>query len=240
MTRTAQSMMNSATIKPPRCNVLGIGVHAVNMESAVQEIQGAVRRGEKGYVCVTGVHGVMEAQKDSGLREAFNQSFLTVPDGMPMVWVGRLQGHRTMRRVYGPDLMIELCKSSIQDGATHYLYGGKPGTAEDLKQSLEKLVPGVRIVGTSTPPFRPLHAEEERELAEEISRLQPDYFWVGISSPKQDRFMAHYRSRLDAGIMLGVGAAFDVHTGGIKDAPSWMKQAGLQWLHRLGQEPRRL
>jgi N-acetylglucosaminyldiphosphoundecaprenol N-acetyl-beta-D-mannosaminyltransferase len=232
--------MSELNTRPFRCNVLGVGIHAVDMDSAVRHIEGAVDRGEKGYVCVTGVHGVMEAQDDPGLRTTLNHSFLTVPDGMPMVWVGRLRRHRGMRRVYGPDLMLELCSSSVARGTTHFFFGGKPGTAKALQHNLETRFPGLQVVGTYTPPFRPMKEDEERQLADLVTRTRPDYFWVGLSTPKQECFMAAHLPRLDTTIMLGVGAAFDVHTGGIKDAPNWVKHAGLQWFHRLCQEPRRL
>ena len=145
-----------------------------------------------------------------------------------------------MRRVFGPDLMRHICEISAKEGQTHFLFGGKPGIAEQLKATLMDRFPGLRVVGTYTPPFRPLNAAEEKELSEMVSRLKPDFFWVGLSTPKQEQFMARYSQRLETRLMIGVGAAFDYLTGSIRDAPDWMKSAGLQWLHRLAQEPRRL
>ncbi len=223
-----------------RANVLGVGVHAINMDQAVAAIDQAVRNRHKGYVCVTGVHGVMEAQSDSGFKEILNNSLLTTPDGMPTVWVGRLQGFRQMDRVYGPDLMLEVCRLSEKRGYTHFFYGGNHGVAETLADALRMRYPGLNIVGTSTPPFRPLNPAEEQALREEVSRTRPDFVWVGLSTPKQERFMADHIGILDCKVMLGVGAAFDLHTGAMKDAPCWMKRAGLQWFHRLLQEPGRL
>src|SRR5580692_13205944 len=136
-----------------RVNVLGVGVHAINMEQAVAAIDHAVRNRHKGYVCVTGVHGVMEAQSDSGFKEILNNSLLTTPDGMPTVWVGRLQGFRQMDRVYGPDLMLEVCRLSEERGYTHFFYGGNHGVAEKLAEALRMRYPGLNIVGTTTPPF---------------------------------------------------------------------------------------
>jgi N-acetylglucosaminyldiphosphoundecaprenol N-acetyl-beta-D-mannosaminyltransferase len=224
----------------PRCNVLGIGVHAVNIPVALQAVADAIRAGRKGYVCVTGVHGIMEAQKNKEMRSILNSAFLNVPDGMPMVWVGRAQGFREMRRVYGPEFMLEVCGRSVREGWRHFLYGGRPGVAEKLQSALQQKYPGIMIAGTYTPPFRPLNAEEEAELQDRVRRAKPDCFWVGLSTPKQELFMAENLSKLDAKIMFGVGAAFDVWTGNIQDAPAWMKKAGLQWVHRLVQEPRRL
>ncbi len=225
---------------PPRCNVLGVGVHAVNIPSALQAVADAVRDSRKGYVCVTGVHGVMEAQKNAEMRAILNSAFLNVPDGMPMVWVGRSQGFGDMRRVYGPEFMLAVCEASVKQGWRHFLYGGKPGVAESLKASLENRFPGIQVAGTYTPPFRPLNPEEEAALAAQVRQARPDCFWVGLSTPKQEAFMSKFLSKLDAKVMFGVGAAFDVWTGGIKDAPAWMKKSGLQWAHRLVQEPRRL
>ena len=224
----------------PRVNVLGVGVHAINMAQAVGLIDAAIPRGRKGYVCVTGVHGVMEAQRDAALKAILNRAFLTTPDGMPTVWVGKWQGFHSMGRVYGPELMLEICGLSVSRGYTHFLYGGNPGLAEQLGTELSRRFPGLRVVGTFTPPFRDLDPAEEAELLSTVAKCKPDFFWVGLSTPKQERFMARYLDRLDTTLMLGVGAAFDVHTGGIRDAPDWVKNAGLQWLHRLCQEPQRL
>src|SRR4029077_14593205 len=139
----------------PRANVLGIGVSALNLNSATETVSRALEQKAKGYVCVTGVHGVSEAQKDPALRTILNQSFLNTPDGMPMVWMGRLQGFREMGRVYGPDLLLRVCECSPSRGITHFFYGGGPGVAEELKARLEQRFPGLRIAGTYTPPFRP-------------------------------------------------------------------------------------
>lgn len=222
---------------PERVNILGVGVHATHMEAAVKALVALADAKAKGYVCVSGVHGVMESQTSEELRAIHNHSFLTVPDGMPTVWVGRLRGHKTMSRVYGPDLMLALCDATRHTGHTHFLYGGKEGVADELKAELETRFPGICISGTYSPPFRPLNEQEFAALRE---RCEADFFWVGLSTPKQERFMAAQLDTLPVHAMLGVGAAFDLHTGRMIDAPDWMKRAGLQWLHRLAQEPRRL
>jgi N-acetylglucosaminyldiphosphoundecaprenol N-acetyl-beta-D-mannosaminyltransferase len=224
----------------PRTNVLGVGIHAVNLADAVQWSERLIAAGGQGYVCVTGVHGVMESRSDPALRTILNRAYLCLPDGMPTVWVGRLQGHRSMQRVYGPDYMMQMCQRSSTHGYRHFLYGGPPGVAEKLKMRLQAHMPWLKAVGTYTPPFGPLSAKQECELAQMVSRLKPDIFWVGLSTPKQEKFMAQYLHRLDVKLMTGVGAAFDLHAGLRADAPDWMKQCGLQWLHRLVQEPRRL
>ena len=224
----------------PRVNVLGVGVDAIDVRTAVTRIFEALKGPVGAYVCVTGVHGVMEAQRDPELREIINNSLLTTPDGMPMVWLGRLAGFRNMSRVYGPDLMLEICRASVLSGSTHYLYGGKDGVVQQLAKRLRERFPGIKIVGMFTPPFRPLNADEEQQLIAELHAVRPDFFWVGLSTPKQERFMASYRIRLEAKVMLGVGAAFDMHSGRTKQAPRWMQRVGLEWFFRTLQEPRRL
>ncbi len=224
----------------PRANVLGVGVSAINLPQAIGLFDRWLANGQRGYVCVTGVHGVMEAQRDPEFRKILNRSLLTTPDGMPTVWVGRAQGFRRMGRVFGPDLMLGVCEMSVRRGYSHFLYGGQPGIAEKLKCALETKFPGLRVVGTYTPPFGPLRPEQESELIAQVAAARPDFIWVGLSTPKQERWMAEFGSRMNARILIGVGAAFDLHTGGIKDAPEWVKRSGLQWLHRLKQDARRL
>ena len=223
-----------------RANVLGVGVHAIDIGRAADRIERALTSGKRGYVCVTGVHGVMEAQNDPEFKAILNHSLLTVPDGMPTVWVGKLQGLRSMKRVFGPDLMVEVCARSVQKGYTHFLYGGAPSVAEELKQVLLSKFPGINVVGTYTPPFRPLTEREFVQLKSQIGEANPDFLWIGLSTPKQERFMAAHVNQLAAKVMIGVGAAFDIHTGRLRDAPGWVKNLGLQWIHRLAQEPRRL
>ena len=219
---------------------MGVGISALNLESAKRTILERLKRREKGYICVTGVHGVIEAQDDSKFRNILNQSFLTTPDGMPMVWISWLRKHHEVDRVYGPDLMLEMAQATQDGKYTHFLYGGRPGIAELLQKRLEERYPGIRIVGTYTPPFGPLSSEQEGELRERFQRLKPDMTWVGLSTPKQERFMSDYLSRLDTTVMCGVGAAFDFHSKVVKQAPRWIQRSGFEWLYRTFQEPRRL
>jgi len=224
-----------------RVNVLGVGISVIDQDRARDFLFDALDRGERGYVTVTGVHGVMEAQRDSPLRTIFNQALLVTPDGMPMVWMGKLQGERSIRRVYGPDLMLNICRHSVSRGFTHFLYGGAPGVTDELKRYLETRFHGLKIVGTYTPPFRPLNAAELEDLQRRVKDAKPDFFWVGLSTPKQERFMAETKQLLpEAKIFVGVGAAFDFFTGRVRQAPRWMMRLGLEWLFRLLQEPRRL
>jgi N-acetylglucosaminyldiphosphoundecaprenol N-acetyl-beta-D-mannosaminyltransferase len=223
-----------------RVNILGVGVSAVNMEVALRQTETLLDRGEKGYVCVTGVHGIMEAQSDEAFRDILNRSFLTTPDGMPTVWLGRIHGFKDMNRVYGPDYMANLCERSVAKGYKHFLYGGKPGVAEELKAELTRRFPGLQIVGTYTPPFRPLNSDEENDLRSQLETSKADVLWCGLSTPKQERFISSYYDRMPVKLMVGVGAAFDLLSGNLDEAPDWMKRSGLQWLYRLIKEPRRL
>jgi N-acetylglucosaminyldiphosphoundecaprenol N-acetyl-beta-D-mannosaminyltransferase len=223
-----------------RVNILGVGVNPTTMSATLKLIDDHLCDDRKGYVCVTGVHGIMEAQKNLDLRDTINSSLVTIPDGRPTVWVGWLSGFRWMRQVTGPHMMLNLCARSVEKGYTHFFYGGAPGVANELKQALQTRFPGLKVVGTYTPPFRKLSVEEERELTEQVARLKPDLFWIGLSTPKQEAFMTEYLHKLDTKLMLGVGAAFDIHTGRIADSPPWLQAMGLQWLHRLFQDPKRL
>ena len=223
-----------------RVNVLGVGVSVLNLESARAAIAEAVRARRKGYICVTGVHGVMEAQGDESFRGILNNAFLCTPDGMPMVWMGKIHGHSEMRRVYGPDLMLDICAWSESNPCRHFFFGGGPGVAERLAEKLKARFPKLEIAGTFTPPFRPLNAAEENDLREKIGAARVDMLWVGLSTPKQEKFMAEYLPKLDATLMVGVGAAFDFLSGTVKQAPRWMQRSGLEWFYRLCSEPRRL
>jgi len=221
-------------------NVLGVGVSAINMERALAAIAGAIERREKGYICVTGVHGVSEAQSDEDFRRILNRAFLCTPDGMPLVWVGRRRGESLMDRVYGPDLMLAVMERSESAGWRHFFYGGANGAAAALRDRLRGRFPKIDVTGVYEPPFRPLNAEERADLQRQIAVARPDIMWIGLSTPKQEKFMAEYSPQLNTTLMIGVGAAFDIHSGKVRQAPYWMQRSGLEWLFRLGCEPRRL
>lgn len=231
-------MNDQETIK--RVDVLGVGVSAVNMDMAIAEISRWVATQEHHYVCVTGVHGVMESQRDPDLKQIHNDSGLTTPDGMPMVWAGRKAGASWMSRVYGPDLMLATLERAAREGWRSYLYGGNDGVPELLAQKLTERFPGLRIVGTYSPPFRPLTPEEDAAIVDTINASGAELVWVGLSTPKQERWMSAHIGRLSANALFGVGAAFDFHAGLIPQAPAWMQQHGLEWFYRLTKEPKRL
>jgi N-acetylglucosaminyldiphosphoundecaprenol N-acetyl-beta-D-mannosaminyltransferase len=230
--------MTHSTI--PRVDVLGVNISAVDLNGAVEEVGRWFDDDERHYVCVTGVHGVMESQRDPELLAIHNASGLTTPDGMPMVWSGWFAGHRSMDRVYGPDLMLDVCAEAARRGWRCYFYGGKEGVADVLASRLEERFPGLKVAGCYSPPFRPLTAEEDEAIVDRINSSAADLVWVGLSTPKQERWMAEHVDRLDAVALLGVGAAFDFHAGEVRQAPRWVQRSGMEWLFRLGQEPKRL
>jgi N-acetylglucosaminyldiphosphoundecaprenol N-acetyl-beta-D-mannosaminyltransferase len=223
-----------------RINVLGVGISVLNLKTALAAIAQAVKTKQKGYICITGVHGVMEAQDNPGFRQILNHAFLCTPDGMPMVWAGKLHGHSEMNRVYGPDLMLDVCAWSESSECRHFFCGGAEGVAEQLAGKLKARFPKLQVTGCYTPPFRPLTESEESQLSEMVRNAKPDILWVGLSTPKQEKFMAQYLLKLDVTLMVGVGAAFDFHSGRVRQAPRWIQRSGLEWFYRLCQEPRRL
>jgi N-acetylglucosaminyldiphosphoundecaprenol N-acetyl-beta-D-mannosaminyltransferase len=232
-------MMNHTSPRP-LAQVLGVDIDAVNMETALNQIVSILNERRKGYVCVAGVHGVIEAQRSQEVAEAYAGSELNLPDGTPLTWVGRIQGHRAMECVTGPSLMLEIFRRPEFAHITHFLYGGGEGVAVELSDRLTREFPWVRIVGNCTPPFRNLTPTEHDDLIATIAAQKPDIVWIGLGCPKQELFMSRYLPLLDTCIMFGVGAAFDFHTGRIRDCAPWIKRAGLHWLHRLLQNPRRL
>jgi len=223
-----------------RVNVLGVGLSVINLQLAREAVGRALAQKSKGYICVTGVHGVMEAQQDPEFKAILNRALLCTPDGVPMVWAGKLNGFTEIDRVYGPDLLLTICAWSEKSGCRHFFLGGAEGVAETLVKKLRDKFPGLIVAGTYTPPFRALNVGEELNLREQVRSARPDLIWVGLSTPKQERFMAEFLPKLETTLMVGVGAAFDFHSGRVKQAPRWMQRRGLEWFYRLCQEPRRL
>lgn len=195
-------------------------------------------RAEGRYIAVTGMHGISESRNDSDLRRALHAADLVVPDGMPLVWLGRWHRHSLERRVYGPELMETFCRET-GPAYRHFFYGGGTGTAERLADSLQRRY-GIMVAGTYTPPFRSLTDDELRHLQLTLQTATPDVLWVGLSTPKQEKWMHQYCATLRVPVSLGVGAAFDINSGRTSQAPRWMRENGLEWLFRLSTEPQRL
>lgn len=232
------------TSRTSRVNILGVGVSAINMAQALDTIEQWIAQRESPcgsrYVCVSGVHGVMESQRDVALKRIHNAAGLVTPDGMPLVWLSRLHGFAHVERVYGPDLMLALCARSVERGYGHFFYGGADGIPERLTQRLGARFPELRIAGCFSPPFRPLTEGEDAAIVQRINDSGADIVWVGLSTPKQERWMHEHAGRIRAPVLIGVGAAFDFHAGVKQQAPRWMQRSGLEWVFRLCTEPRRL
>jgi exopolysaccharide biosynthesis WecB/TagA/CpsF family protein len=225
----------------PTFNVLGVRTHAVQIGLVIDRMQEWIRERNGGHsIAATSMHGIVEAQHDPSFKEVLNETDLVVPDGMPLVWLGRREGHLLRRRVYGPDLLLAFCAESAGRNCRHFFYGGEPGVAERLAESLKTRFPGLNVVGTCSPPFRPLTAQEDAEIVGTIGRASPDVLWVGLGAPKQERWMHEHKDRLRVPVLVGVGAAFDLLSGKRKQAPCWVREHGFEWFFRLLQEPRRL
>lgn len=228
------------TVTPPTTRVLGVSVSMVDLASATDIIIGFVADGQHAAVAVTGVHGIMEAQDDTAFKTVLNQVDLNVPDGMPLVWLGKMAGFHQVGRVFGPDLMLIVSERMAQLGLAAFYYGGQPGVAEELATEMARRFPGIRTAGTYCPPFRDLTDAEADSIAAMINGSGAAIVWVGLSTPKQERWMMRFRERLTTPVLIAVGAAFDYNTGRIQRAPRWMQRCALEWLYRVYQEPRRL
>ena len=221
--------------------ILGLPIAMTDYAEAMDVMDGMIARRERGYVCATAVHAVMVGQDDPEMRSALQGSTLTVPDGMPLVWAANLLGDDLRDRVYGPELMVRYCERSAEKGHRVFLYGGRDqGSLAQLTLNLRLRFPGIKIVGGYSPPFRALTDDEDNAIADQINAAQPDIVWVGIGVPKQEKWMARMRDRIDAPVLAAVGAAFDFHAGRVSMAPEWMQNRGLEWTYRIAQEPRRL
>ena len=223
-----------------RFNVLGVGVGSLNMSLVLQTLEKWIDQGDANYVTVTGVHGVMESQRDEEILKIHNQAGMVTPDGMPLVWLGKLKGNKNVAQVCGTELMLAVCKQSAIKGYRHFFYGGNEGVPQILERKLKESFPKLNVVGSYSPPFRPLSNEEDDTIINTINHARPDIVWVGLSTPKQERWMAKHVGRLNAPVMIGVGAAFDFNAGLKKRAPVWMQKICLEWFYRLLSEPRRL
>ena len=221
-------------------DICGVKISAINLRVACDIISGWIERRSKAYVCVIPVSTIVECQENKEYREIVNAAQMATPDGMPLVWMGRLKGYRQVQRTYGPDLMVALCAISQEKGYRHYFYGGTQEACDRLELVLKKKFPKLNIIGKYAPPFRELSETEDKKITDDINRDNPDVLWVGLGSPKQDFWLKSHRALLNAPVILGVGAAFDFISGVKRQAPRWMQKVGLEWLFRLGCEPKRL
>lgn len=223
-----------------RVDILGIHVSVTNPDHAMSRLAQWISTGQRVHVCVCDVNSLLNAAADPHLADFYNRSGLTLPDGVPLVWAGRAAGFREIQRVCGPDLMPRALAASPATGWRHFFLGGSEGVAERLVEKARRDYPGIQIAGIACPPFRPLTSAETDILVDQINDSGADIVWVAFGAPKQERWMAEHRDRLDASILIGVGAAFNFQVGDLSRAPRWMQTAGLEWLYRFTREPKRL
>jgi N-acetylglucosaminyldiphosphoundecaprenol N-acetyl-beta-D-mannosaminyltransferase len=224
----------------PRVNILGVGITPVNLRQVIETLEKWRDEKRREYVCCTSVHGVVEAQRDLEMRSVLNRAGLTTEDGMPLVWWCRRLGYPDAGRASGSDLLLAMCERAAGRGHRHFFYGGSPRVVETLVLRLKQRFPGLVVAGYRSPPFRSLTQHEDAADVQAINETRPDFVWVGLGTPKQDKWMAQHVGKIHAAALLGVGAAFDFVSGVKPRAPLWMQRSGLEWLFRLMTEPRRL
>jgi len=220
-------------------DVLGVKVSVTNPKLATDAIEQWIHEKYKTYVCVAPVSTVMDCQSNEQYRDIVNHAGMTTPDGMPLVWIGKMRG-LPIERTYGPDLMLSMCDLGQEKGYRHYFYGGTEETNNHLVKRLQERFPQINIAGCYAPPNQEVNTLENQEVLNQINEKNPDIVWVGLGSPKQDVWMSNHREKLQAPVIIGVGAAFDFIAGTKAQAPIWMRKSGLEWLFRLCSEPKRL
>lgn len=223
----------------PTCRIMGVDIAAINMEWLLDYINSNVKKLSGDYMCVSNVHTTVTAYEDPEYRQIQNGGIMAIPDGGPLSSVGQKRGYKSMKRTTGPSLMGEILKVSAEKGYRHYFYGSTEETLEKLYQTLEREYPRLQIAGMYSPPFRPMTEEEDKAIVEQINETKPDFVWVGLGAPKQEKWMATHQGKVE-GLMIGVGAGFDYFAGNISRAPEWMQKSNLEWLFRLMQDPKRL
>ena len=239
----AQTSASKERSERPYFDVLGIRVDAVQIDDVIHQMKEWIREKNGCHsIAATGMNGIVEAQHDPQFREVLNATDLIVPDGMPLVWLGRQRGHVLPRRVYGPELLLAFCESTDECGYRHFFYGAEhePDVPERLAEKLKQRFPGTIVAGTYSRSLQAHKLHEEDEILSRVSRAAPDVLWVGLGELRQVRWMHEHRNKLNVPVVVGVGAAFDMISGRRKQAPRWMRENGLEWLFRLFQEPRRL
>ena len=228
-------------VKIPCINVLGMRVDMVQIPEVLSMMEEWIKNGARGnYIVISNANDAVLSRRDPNICRAVNDSSLSVPDGISLVMLGKIRGHKLKRRVYGPELMEEFCKLAAEKGYRIFFYGGAEGIPEKMRSKLLAKYPGLKVVGTYSPPFRELTEEDDRQITEMINRTKPDVLWIGLGCPKQQLWMNKYKDKIEVPVMVGVGAAFDFHAGTKSQAPKWMRENGMEWFFRLLTEPRRL
>ena len=223
----------------PTCNILGVNVAAIDMEWLVAYLDSNIKGLSGDYICVSNVHTTVTAYENPEYLKVQNGGIMAIPDGGPLASVGQRRGYKNMKRTTGPSLMGEIFSISAEKGYRHYFYGSTDETLAKLYAALSDAFPETQIVGMYSPPFRPMTEDEDKTIIERINETEPDFVWVGLGAPKQEKWMANHRGKIE-GLMVGVGAGFDYFAGNISRAPEWMQKSNLEWVYRLMQDPKRL
>lgn len=223
----------------PTCNIMGVNIAAINMDWLLKYLKKNLWEIKGDYICVSNVHTTITSYEDESYCLIQNSGLMAIPDGGPLSTIGQKRGYKNMERTTGPSLMGEIFKISVENGYRHYFYGSKEETLKQLQQKLEEHYPGIQIAGMYSPPFRALTEDEDKTVIEKINETKPDFVWIGLGAPKQEKWMAAHQGKIN-GLMLGVGAGFDYYAENIKRAPKWMQKSNLEWLYRLIQDPKRL
>ena len=221
-------------------DILGVKFDLIDHHRTLEIIHNWRESGKQGYVTLTNPHSVLLCRRDKDMRLATTQADLTLPDGAGITLAANMLGYQHCGRVTGPMLMLRLCDWGRDYGYRHYFYGGATGVARSLADNLSRQFPGLKVAGTNCPPFRPLTSKEDAEIVAQINAARPDVLWIGLGAPKQEKWMLQHKDRIKAAATIGVGAAFDFHSGNAKWAPAWMRKLGLEWAYRLAQEPKRM
>ena len=223
----------------PTCNIMGVNIAAINMEWLLDFTEKNIKELSGDYLCVSNVHTTVTSYDDPDYCAVQNGGIMAIPDGGPLSTVGRKRGFQNMERTTGPSYMGEILKLSAEKGYRHYFYGSTEETLEKLYQKLTASYPSIQIAGMYSPPFRPTTPEEDAAVVKRINETKPDFVWVGLGAPKQEKWMAAHQGVVE-GFMVGVGAGFDYFAGNIERAPEWMQKCNLEWFYRLMQDPKRL
>lgn len=239
MTQTARG---APAVVPDKVGpgVLGVRFDFTDYDTVFESICRWQAGGERRYITITNPHSVMTCRRDAEMARATSGAALVLPDGVGVIWAAGILGFPNHGRVTGPTFMLRCCDQGRQYALRHYFFGGRPGVADTLVARLSEKFPGLAVAGTCCPPFRSLSEAEDRALVEQINASRPDVVWVGLGAPKQEKWMLSHLGKIEAAAMVGVGAAFDFHSGQVRWAPSWIRKLGLEWAYRLALEPRRM
>jgi N-acetylglucosaminyldiphosphoundecaprenol N-acetyl-beta-D-mannosaminyltransferase len=229
-----------ATDRFAQVDVLGVPVHAGTMDDAVDVVGSWIKDRDPGYAIFRDVHGIMQSQRRADVLEAHRNAGLVTCDGIPLVWAAKWAGVPEAERVCGPDFLTAFCSQAEAQGWKSFFYGGSEGTPQKVADRLRERFPDLQVVGTHSPPYRPLTPTENAGVIDMINRSEADIVWVGLSTPKQELWMQDHVGIVDAPALLGVGAAFDFLTGDVRRAPRWLQGTGFEWVYRVLREPRRL